>query len=244
MSGLLHGGGRGGDRPGKTARVQAYGARRRALKTVGALAVVLSLLGGLPGAAQAKTTIIAFGDSLTEGFGLMPGEGLVPQLRAWLKAHGHDVDIVNAGVSGDTTAGGLSRIGWTLATPADAVIVELGGNDLLRGLSPATTRANLDGILKAIKAKGLPVLLIGVRAPANYGADFQKTFDAIYPDLAKKYGALLVPDYFSALDHMQDRAKAMAQYMQGDGIHPNAAGVKRIVARLGPEVEKLLTRAK
>ncbi|MFC2969787.1 arylesterase [Acidimangrovimonas pyrenivorans] len=192
--------------------------------------------------AAARTALIAFGDSLTEGYGLIQGEGFVPQLQAWLTAHGADVKVMNAGVSGDTTAGGLSRIGWTLSGAGDAIIVELGGNDLLRGIDPAHTRANLDGILKAASDKGLPILLIGMTAPANYGPDFQRRFDAIFPELARKYGALYVPNFFAALDALPDRTKAMNDYMQGDAIHPSAAGVKLIVDDLGPKVLELLAR--
>lgn len=195
------------------------------------------------GAAAAGQVLVAFGDSLTQGYGLAPEDGLVPQLQAWLRAHGHDVTVVNAGVSGDTTAGGLARIGWTLGSPADAIIVELGGNDVLRGIDPAASRANLDGILTAAAARGLPILLVGVPAPGNYGADYKQAFDAIYPELAAAHGADLVPDYFAPLTASGDRAQALAEDMQADGVHPNANGVKRIVAALGPRVEALLERA-
>ncbi len=166
----------------------------------------------------------------------------MPQLEGWLNARGHDVSIVNAGVSGDTSAGGLSRVGWTLTDDVDAVIVELGGNDLLRGLDPATTRANLDGILAAIDAKRLPALVVGISAPGNYGPDYQRAFDAIFPALGKKYGAAVVPDFFAGIDDGPDRAANMQRYMQADGIHPNAAGVKIVVERIGPAVEALLAR--
>lgn len=203
--------------------------------------MVLVMLAALPAAAR-PLTLIALGDSLTQGYGLPPENGLVPQLQSWLRAQGQDVTVENAGVSGDTSAGGRSRIDWTLAGGGDAIIVELGGNDLLRGIDPAATRANLDAILKAAHAKGLPILLIGLPAPSNYGADYQTAFDAIYPDLAQQYDALLVPDYFAPLTAGTDRDSAMKTYMQGDGIHPNAEGVKRIVAALGPMVIRLLAR--
>ncbi|MBI1220700.1 MAG: arylesterase [Rhodobacteraceae bacterium] len=203
--------------------------------------MLLALFAALP-AAAAPPQLIAFGDSLTEGYGLPPADGLVPQLQDWLQAHGHDVTVLNAGVSGDTSAGGKSRIDWTLAGGGDAIIVELGGNDMLRGIDPVATRDNLDAILQAASAKGLPILLIGLSAPGNYGADYQTTFDAIYPDLAAKYHAQLVPDFFAPLSAATDRAAAMKADMQDDGIHPNAAGVKIIVAALGPQVVQLLAR--
>lgn len=208
------------------------------------LAAVLALGLAVAGPAAAEQTVIAFGDSLTQGHGLAQAEGFVPQLQDWLKAHGHDVTVVNAGVSGDTTAGGLARIDWTLGTKADAVIVELGGNDMLRGLPVAEVRKNLEGILKAVQAKGLPVLLIGLQAPANYGAAYQQGFDAVYTDLAKKYHALLVPDFFAALRAKGETPAAMQAYMQADHIHPSAQGVKLIVAAIGPAVVKLLAEAK
>jgi acyl-CoA thioesterase-1 len=192
--------------------------------------------------AQAEpVTLVALGDSLTQGYGLPPEEGLVPQLQAWLAAQGRDVTVVNAGVSGDTTAGGLARLGWTLTPDVDAIIVTLGGNDLLRGLDPANSRANLDAILKDVTARGLPVLLIGLPAPGNYGPDYKAAFDAIYPELAAQYGALLLPDFFAPLGPASDPA-ALAAFMQPDGIHPSAEGVARIVDGMGPTVLELLDR--
>jgi acyl-CoA thioesterase-1 len=202
--------------------------------------LTLALLALPAGAAPLK--LIAFGDSLTQGHGLAPDRGFVAQLQGWLRAHGHDVTVENAGVSGDTTAGGAARIGWTLAGGGDAIIVELGGNDMLRGIDPATTRANLNAILKAVHAKGLPILLIGIPAPPNYGPEYEKQFDAIYPALATEYHAALVPDFFAPLRKGESRNQAMEKYMQPDGIHPNAAGVKRIVNALGPKVAALLGR--
>lgn len=215
---------------------------RKFAASVGAVLMVALIAAGP--AAAAQKTVIALGDSLTEGYGLIDGDGFVPQLRAWLKAQGHDVHVINAGVSGDTTAGGLSRIDWTLSDKADAVIVELGANDMLRGLPVSEVKKNLDGILSAIQAKGLPILLIGVKAPANYGPDYQQNFDAVFPALAQKYHAILVPDFFAALKAVGETPAAMQEYMQGDGLHPTAAGVKKIVAAIGPKVEELLAKAK
>ena len=191
--------------------------------------------------AYAETTVLALGDSLTAGYGLPADQGFVPQLQAWLAAQGSDVKIVNAGVSGDTTAGGLSRTDWSLTPEVDAVIVNLGGNDMLRGIDPAESRANLDAILAKVKARGVPVLLVSLRAPGNYGADFKAAFDAIYPDLAAKYGAVLADNFFIPVINQQTRLLD-PEYMQADGIHPNAKGVAKILDVLGPKVHELLAR--
>ena len=191
-------------------------------------------------------TIVALGDSLTAGYGLADqNDGLVPQLESWLKAKGADVVVQNAGVSGDTTAGGLSRIGWALGPEADALIVTLGGNDLLRGLDPAGSRANLEGILKEVQARGLPVLLVAMAAPTNFGPEYKTAFDAMYADLATQYGALLAEDFFAGLRAAgadPGDPASLAAYMQPDGIHPNPEGVRLIVEGLGPKVEDLLAR--
>ncbi|MFN3971375.1 MAG: arylesterase [Gemmobacter sp.] len=188
-------------------------------------------------------TLVALGDSLTQGYGLPQAEGFVPQLQAWLTAKGADVVVVNAGVSGDTTAGGKARLDWTLTPDVDAMIVALGGNDLLRAIDPANSRANLTAIMEGAKARGLPVLLIGMSAPGNYGPDYKRDFDAIYPDLARDYDALLAESFFAPLLEEGTYAESLASYMQPDGIHPNAAGVARIVEGLGPQVLELLARA-
>ena len=194
-------------------------------------------------AASAETVIAALGDSLTQGYGLVQDEGFVPQLQAWLTADGAEVRIINAGVSGDTTAGGLARVDWTLTDDVDAMIVALGGNDLLRGLSPAISRANLDGILQKAASKKVPVLLVGLNAPGNFGPDYKEAFDAMYPDLAARYGALHVESFLGALQEQPDQGAVLREYMQRDGIHPNAKGVALIVDALGPEVRKLVALA-
>ena len=194
----------------------------------------------LPVSAE-QVTLAALGDSLTQGYGLPQEQGFVPQLEAWLLARGHDVAIINAGVSGDTTAGGLARVGWTLTPEVQGMIVALGGNDLLRGLDPAMSRANLAGILQAAEAAGVEVLLVGMRAPGNYGPEYKAAFDSMYPALAEEYGALLATDFFAGLAAEGDPAAA-AKLMQGDGLHPNAEGVERIVEALGPDVETLLAQ--
>lgn len=193
----------------------------------------ITLLFGV--AAQAEeVTIAALGDSLTQGYGLEQQDGLVPQLATWLEAQGAEVRLINAGVSGDTTAGGLSRVGWTLTPDVDAMIVALGGNDLLRGLAPKVSRANIDGILAATT---VPVLLVGMPAPGNFGPAYQADFDAIFPELSAQYETVLMPDFFEAL-----REEPLHRFMQPDGIHPNREGVRRIVEVMGPYVLRLITR--
>ena len=193
----------------------------------------------LPALAE-PLTLVALGDSLTQGYGLPAEDGFVPQLQSWLTAQGLDVVVVNAGVSGDTTAGGLSRLDWTLTPNVDAMIVTLGGNDLLRGIDPATSRANLDAILQGAQSHNLPVLLIAMQAPGNYGPDYKTAFDAIYLELAAQYGTLLAPGFFAPLMAADADPAALTAYLQADGIHPNAEGVVKIVAGLGPQVIELL----
>lgn len=212
----------------------AYGARAHWLK----LAATLVLAAG-PITAE-EITIAALGDSLTQGYGLPQGEGFVPQLQAWLRAEGADVTVLNAGVSGDTTAGGLSRVGWTLTPEVDAMIVALGGNDLLRGIDPGVSRANLDGILSAADAAGVEVLLVGLSAPGNYGPEYKAAFDAMYPELAKAHGALYFESFLKGLTDLPDRGAAMRELMQDDGIHPSSKGVGLIVEAMGPAVLKLI----
>ncbi|MDX1781405.1 MAG: arylesterase, partial [Thalassovita sp.] len=144
--------------------------------------VLAALIFLLPHSAwAAPTTLIAFGDSLTQGYGLIEQEGFVPQLRAWLAQQGATVRVINAGVSGDTTAGGLARIDWSLTRDVQGMILALGGNDVLRGTDPALTRSNIRGILRVARDKGVEVLLIGMRAPSNYGPDYEREFNAIWP---------------------------------------------------------------
>lgn len=209
---------------------------RKVMVTIG----VMFLLSA-PVAAD-TVTIAALGDSLTAGFGLPVDDGFAPQLETWLEARGHDVDVINAGVSGDTTAGGLARVAWTLTDDVDAVIVELGANDFLRGLPPEAARANLDGILAEVTGQGLPVLLAGIPAPPNFGADYKTAFDAIYPELGAKYGAIVYKNFLYGIGSAGDLAK-VASLMQADGLHPNRDGVARIVADIGPLVEDLISRA-
>lgn len=191
-----------------------------------------------------EITVAALGDSLTQGYGLVQSEGLVPQLQAWLDARGHDVQLINAGVSGDTTAGGLARVDWTLTPEVDAMIVALGGNDFLRGIDPAVSRANLAGILEAAARADVEVLLIGIVATGNYGPDYANAFNAMYPELAAQYGTALDRDFFNGFRAPVDAGASVADFMQRDGIHPNREGVALIVETLGPQVAELAERAR
>ena len=208
-----------------------------------ALAGILMICASM---AQAEEVVIAaLGDSLTQGYGLPQEDGFVPQLQDWLEGEGADVRLINAGVSGDTTAGGLSRVGWTLEPEVDAMIVALGGNDLLRGLDPAQARSNIDGILQAAEAADVEVLLIGMQAPGNFGADYKAQFDAIYPELAEAYGTVYLESFFAGLvdEGMPIDPAALREWFQADVIHPNAEGVARIVKAVGPQVLTLIAQA-
>lgn len=210
----------------------------------GMAALVFTALAALsvaPAAAE-PVRIAALGDSLTQGYGLEQGQGLVPQLQAWLDAQGVQAVVLNAGVSGDTTAGGLSRLDWTLADRPDAVIVALGGNDMLRGIDPAAARANLSGILARLAAEGVPALLVGIAAPGNYGPDYRAAFAAIFPELAAEHGAGLVPDLLAPITERLLAGQAIGGLMQADGIHPNPQGVALVVEALGPAVADLVAR--
>ncbi len=181
------------------------------------------------------------GDSLTQGYGLPQEEGFVPQLESWLEAQGTEVDLINAGVSGDTTAGGLARVAWTLTPEVDAMIVALGGNDFLRGIDPAVSRANLRGILEAAEAADVDVLMVGLEASSNYGPDYKRDFDAMYTDLAEEFEVPLYPSWFDGI--LEASGGAPEAYMQADGIHPNAEGVAATVEALGPLVQALAEQA-
>ncbi|MCF2870891.1 arylesterase [Octadecabacter sp. G9-8] len=191
-------------------------------------------------AAADQVTIAALGDSLTAGYGLPAQDGFVPQLQGWLDAQGADTVVINAGVSGDTTAGGVSRVAWTLTPDVDKMIVNLGGNDLLRGIDPAVSRANLDEILATAQAQDVDVLLVGLDAPGNYGPAYEAAFDAMYPELAVQYGTIYYPDFFAPLNDGTDLDIARATYLQRDGIHPSAEGVALIVGGIGPAVLELI----
>jgi len=201
--------------------------------------VCLALLAPVTAASAQERAIriVAFGDSLTAGYGLPPKNAFPVRLEAALKARGHNVTVVNAGVSGDTTAGGLARLDWAVPDDADAVIVELGANDALRGLDPAAARKNLDTILKRIKTKGADILLTGMRAPRNYGPEYTGAFDRIFPTLAREHDTLYYPFFLEGV--VLDTALNL-----DDGLHPNAKGIDIIVKGILPHVEELIDRVK
>jgi acyl-CoA thioesterase-1 len=188
--------------------------------------------------AAARTLhLVALGDSLTAGFGLPPGQGFTEVLQRSLRAKGWDVEVTNAGVSGETAADGLARYDWSVPAGTDALLVELGANDMLRGLPPESAEAALAKILDRAKKAHVATLLTGMRAAPNLGADYQKKFDAIYPELAARYGVALYPFFL-------DGAAGDPKLTQPDGEHPNRAGVEVIVARVLPAVEALLATVK
>ncbi len=191
-------------------------------------------------AAETPIRLVALGDSLTQGYGLPTDEGFVPQLQAWLDAQGVEVEVINAGVSGDTTAGGLARMDWTLDEPVDAMLIALGGNDLLRGLNPASSKENLSGILARLEREGIPAILAGLPAPGNYGPEFQLAFERMYVDLAGMYDVPLYPNFMQPMTDKADEGVSFADLMQDDHIHPNAEGVALIVEALGPELLEFL----
>lgn len=181
--------------------------------------------------------LVAYGDSLSAGLDLREEDAFPAQLEKALKARGHAVRVVNASVSGDTTAAGLARFDWSFPEDADGAILELGANDALRGLKPETTRANLDRLLTKMKDRGAEALLAGMLAPRNMGAEYTQAFDRIYPELAEKHGVLFYP--FFLFDVVGKRGLNL-----DDGVHPNARGVAKIVEQILPKVEELLVRAR
>ncbi len=180
---------------------------------------------------------MALGDSLMAGYGL-PGSAAFPeQLEKALRAKGAAVEIANAGVSGDTSSGGLSRLDWSVPDGTEAVILGLGANDMLRGIDPKVTRTALDAIVQRLKKRGIEVLLAGMRAPPNLGPDYARAFDAIYPDLARAHDLLIYPFFL-------DGIAVDAKFNQRDGIHPTAEGIAEVVRRFVPRAEELLARVR
>lgn len=179
--------------------------------------------------------IVALGDSLMAGYQLPAGESVPDRLEEALRARGHEVEIANAGVSGDTTSGGLSRLDWSVPPEADLVIVELGANDMLRGITPEATEKNLSEIIDRLKERGQTVLLTGMYAAPNLGADYQKRFNAIYPRLAEEKDVALMPFYMEGVAAERD-------LLLDDGMHPNEKGVAKIVENLLPHIEPLLKK--
>jgi acyl-CoA thioesterase-1 len=202
-----------------------------------ALVATLALSAPARAAAEPPVRILAMGDSLTHGFGVRAGMDFPAQLERALKAKGLNVQLINGGVSGDTSAGGLARIDWSLSEAPDAVILEFGGNDALRGLSPAELEKNLDGMLVKIKAKGIPALVAGMKAPRNMGTGYVGQFDAVFERVAKKHGVLYYPFFLEVV--ALERA-----LLQPELIHPNESGVSAIATRMTPIVTELVAQAR
>jgi len=185
--------------------------------------------------AAPPVAIVALGDSLTAGLGLPEGDGFVSRLQAALAAKDVNATVQNAGVSGDTSSSGLARLDWSVPAGTDAVILELGANDMLRGIDPKVTYAALEGILSRLRQRHIAVLLCGMRAQPNLGTDYVKSFESIYPDLAARYGVLLYPFFLAG-------PASDSSLRQSDGLHPNAAGVNVIVDRILPKVRELIAQ--
>ena len=215
------------------ANVDRHPSRRAVL--AGAAAALATVMIGRPARAAAPVKLVALGDSLTAGYRLGPTEGFVPKLQAALAKRGRAVTVANAGVSGDTASGGADRVDWSVPEGTDGVIVELGANDMLRGLPPEITRKALNRLLDRLKARNIPVMLAGMRSLRNMGPDYVREFEKIYPDLARERGLVLYPFFLEGV--IGDRALNL-----DDGIHPNPKGVDIIVAGILPSVEQFLDR--
>ena len=216
--------------PPETGRVRSYGSFVRPVQSALTIAAICGVLvpAQTPAHAQERPVrIVALGDSLTTGLGLPANQAFPLRLQAALKAKGIVAEVADAGVSGDTAANGLARLDWAVPEKTDAVIVALGANDMLRGINPAVTRKALEDILRRLGERKIPVLLAGMRAAPNFGEDFGKNFESIYPQLAAKYDALLYP-------FLLDGVAADAKLNQRDGIHPTAAGVDRMLSASCP----------
>ncbi|MDZ7712200.1 MAG: arylesterase [Rhodovibrio sp.] len=210
----------------------------RRLLAAPAVALALAVLPFAPVHAQDDTvTIMAFGDSLVHGYGLPAGEPFPAQLEAALKDKGYDVEVINAGSSGDTSKSGRARLSWVLQDRVDAAIVVLGANDALRGIDPAVTRKNLDAVLETLDERGVATLLAGMKAPRNMGEEYVQEFDSVFPDLAEKHGVVYYPFFLKGVAQKPD-------LNQSDGIHPNARGVAVIVDNILPKVEQLIERVR
>jgi len=217
---------------------RSYGTKPVRVQHFAVLALVTMFCVAAPNGGQAAdgpVKIVVLGDSLSAGFGLPVETAFTAKLAAALKAKGVDVSIVNAGVSGDTASGGLGRLDWSVPEGTEAVILELGANDALRGVDPDVTRTALETALNKFKDRHIAVLLAGMRAPRNLGPDYVNAFDAIYPALASTHPVVFYPFFL-------DGVATDPKLNQGDGLHPNAAGVDVIVARIMPRVEELIAR--
>ena len=204
------------------------------MRLVSAILALLVVAPQTGWSADGPVRLLVLGDSLTAGYGLPDSAAFPVRLQARLKSKGRDVTVINAGVSGDTTAGGLARLGWALADKPHYAIVELGANDALRGIDPKSTYQNLDRIITRLKQSGISILIAGMYAPPNWGREYTEEFNAIFPKLSKKHGVMLYPFFL-------DGVATMPKLNQRDGIHPNAAGVDEIVDRITPYVLRLLS---
>jgi acyl-CoA thioesterase I len=204
------------------------------------LVCAIGLMGALQAASDRSISIVALGDSLTTGLGLPANDAFPAKLKRALASKGLAVEVADAGVSGDTASGGLARLAWSVPEGTDAVILELGANDMLRGVDPKLTRAAIEQIVRQLTDRGIPVLICGMRAAPNLGEDYTRAFDAIFPDVAAAYAdrnVILYPFFL-------DGVAADPKLNQGDGKHPTGAGVDVIVAHILPKVEDLVTRVK
>jgi acyl-CoA thioesterase-1 len=208
---------------------------RRVTLVVAALTLALAMHGPA-GAGDRALRIVVLGDSLAAGHGLTADATFPAKLERQLKANGFAVEVVNAGVSGDTASGGLARLDWSVPNGTDAVILELGANDMLRGVDPRVTREALGAIVRRLKERDVAILVAGMRAAPNLGADYAREFEAIYSELAAEHELLLYPFFLEGV-------ASLAELNQRDGIHPTAAGIDTIVARILPKVEELVARA-
>ncbi len=216
---------------------------------IGAIALIfqLAVLSSTPdgwaadGTSTSRATqpirVVAFGDSLTAGYRLRPDQAFPAKLQRALVAKGHRVEVTNAGVSGDTTAAGLERLDWAIPAGTDVVIIELGANDALRGIKPATTRRNLEQIIRRVRAKGAKILLAGMVAPRNWGEAYARQFDAIFPELARRYGLAFYPFFLQGV-------ALKPELNLDDGLHPNGRGVDVVVRSILPKVEQLVAEVK
>ncbi len=218
--------------------LQKYGFSKQFCKLL--LGITIPLL--FTHEAMAEIRISFFGDSLVQGFGLYPEDGMVAQMQTWLDENNVSALVVNSGVSGDTTAGGKARINWTLEECFDAIIILLGGNDLLRGIDVEESHSNLRSILEETFQQSLPTLLIGHEAPSNYGQDYKREFENIYQELSIEFDTILFPKIFDPIDQLGPREDVWERYFQDDMLHPNKEGVHKIVNELGPYVLELIKR--
>jgi acyl-CoA thioesterase-1 len=197
-----------------------------------------------PNLAYSEQKVFILGDSITQGFGLAVEDGLVNQLSNWFASEGMNITFVNGGVSGDTTAGGLERLSWSLTDDVSALVVALGANDVLRGFPPELTRENLSAIINIAENNKTPVLLVGTYAPGNYGEQYKLDFDAIFTDLVEEKRIAYIDSYFKPMIDDIKNGKDVSYLLQADGLHPNPSGVKVIVEYISPQILKFLRKEK